>query len=510
MALDIDIDGFRRTGQHVDLAGSILHFAPGSEVPACGGDQVSQALMNNLNAWQAWLNQHLQAGAAQAFNAAQGIDGTASAYEAQDHSAAATYFGGGPGSAPASTAIPSAPAPTAPPTLSPIPDISTQDGEQLATELEAGAGPGPATAAAAHWTAISGQALAANAAFTTAQTQLLASGESGAHAPLLTRLTRGIAWADGLAGHATALASGYTAAAGLYGSTRTAVGTSADWRTTKQAYQQAVSAGPLGAPLAQGYRVKLTAMQTAASSAVQSYQAGGQTAGTPPGTLPDPGLDPNSSPTDPTKNTNNTDQQQNPLNQQAGQDGSGMGDMMGSMMGALEPLMNAAGSPMKGLGQLGQLASQAANMANMAGKTAGSPIKPASLAGAHAGGGAGHGGGSPIKGAGLAGAVHAASLNGAPPSSPASGSMKPGAPVKAAGAGAGGGMGMMPGGHGKDGDKAIKVNPAEAPLPDVEEAGRAGVVGQTAKPEPVVDPDSKNAVKARLAARKKNIAGDDG
>ena len=73
---------------------------------------------------------------------------------------------------------------------------------------------------------------------------------------------------------------------------------------------------------------------------------------------------------------------------------------------------------------------------------------------------------------------------------------------------------MMPmgagAGHGQN--KSTKVNPTEAPLPDVEQAGRPGVVGQSApaKAEPVVDPASKNAVKERLAARKKNLAGDDG
>jgi hypothetical protein len=519
MALDIDIDGFRRTGQHVDTAGSILRFTPGSDVPACGADKVSLAVMSNLNAWQSWLNQHLQAGAAQAFNAAQGIDGTAGAYEAQDAAAAATYPGGGhshpaPATAPAAP-IAAAPAPTAPPTLSPIPDVSTQSGQQLAKELEAGAGPGPATQAAAHWSAISGQAMAANAAFTTAQTQLLASGESQAHAPLLARLTRAIAWTDGVAGHASALAGGFTAAGGLYTTTKTAVGTSADWDATVEGYQRAASAGPLGVPQAQAYRVKLTGMQTAASSAAGTYTAGGQAASTPPGTLPDPGLDPNTSGTDSPTNPNNapaSDQNKppNPDGQQADQEGSGMQDMMSSMMGAMSPLMSAASSPMKGLSQLGQMASQAASLASSAGKGAGSPIKPASLAGAHAGGAGGHGGGSGAKGAGLASGVHPASLTGSPSSSPASGPMKPGAPVKAAGASTGGGAGMMPAGHGKDGGKSAKVNSYEAPLPEVEEAGRAGVVGQTAKAEPVVDPDAKNAVKARLAARKKNLAGDDG
>ena len=134
MALDIDTDAFRRSGHHVADAGSMLQFTPGADVPACGADQISQTLMDNLNARQSWLNAHLQAGAAQAFNAAEGMDGTASAYQQQDQAAAATYGGGYvPAAAPAapSMSLPAAPAPSAPPILSPIPTISDQDGEQI-------------------------------------------------------------------------------------------------------------------------------------------------------------------------------------------------------------------------------------------------------------------------------------------------------------------------------------------------------------------------------------------
>jgi hypothetical protein len=519
MALDIDIDGFRRTGHHVGDAASMLQYTPGSDVPACGADQTSQAIMDNLNARQKWLNEHLAAGAAQAFHAAAGIDGTATAYQQQDDAGAAAY-GGGSGS-PGSLSAPvgaAPPAPTAPPMLTPIPSIADQDGRQMATDLEGGAGTGPAIQAAAHWTKISGQAAAANTALTTAHTQLLASGESQVHGPLLARLTRAMAWTSGVAGHATALAGGYTSAADLHTTTKTAVGSSAVWTGRQEGLRTAQAAGPPGIPVYNARRADYSFNQGLASSAAESYQVGGHGASTPPGTLPDPGLDPNTSGAD--SNDDPTDPSQQPKDQavkdpdqQSDKQGSGMQDMMSSMMGALQPLMKAAGSPMQSLGQLGQVASQAGSLAGMGSKGAAhSPIKPAALSGAHPGAGGHGGGGSPIKGAGLAG-VHPASLSSSPPSTPSSGPMKSGAPMPAAGASAGG-AGMMPmgagGGHGQN--KSAKVNPAEAPLPDVEEAGRPGVVGQSApaKAEPVVDPGSKNAVKERLAARKKNLAGDDG
>jgi hypothetical protein len=526
MALDIDTDAFRRSGHHVADAGSMLQYTPGADVPACGGDQISQTLMDNLNARQSWLNAHLQAGAAQAFNAAQGMDGTASAYQQQDQAAAATYGGGYvPAAAPAApgTSLPAAPAPSAPPILSPIPAISDQDGEQMATDLEGGAGTGPALQAASHWSTISTRAMAANAALLTAQTQLLASGESQAHASLMGRLTRAIAWTSGVAGHATALAGGYTSAADLHTTTKAAVGPAVEWTTRKERIRTYAAGGAVTQPLYVAATAEYNTRQGEASVAATGYQTGGEATSTPPGTLPDPGLDPNTSgadsnddpttPTQPPKDEATKDPAQQ-SGQQGDQQGSGMQDILSSMMGALSPLMKAAGSPLQGLGQLGQMAQQAGSLAGMGSKAAHAPIKAAGLSGAHAGGG-GHGGGSPIKGAGLAGAVHPASLSGAPASTPASGAMKPAAPMPAAAASSGGGAGMMPAGAGagKGQNKTTKVNPAPAPLPDVEDVGRPGVVvghSGPAKPAPVVEPAAKNAVKERLAARKKNLAGDDG
>jgi len=519
MALNIDTDGLRRTGQLVDTAGTILELQLGEDVPACARDKVSQTLMDNLNAWQRWLIQHVRAGAQQAFNAAAGIDGTAGAYEAEDLAAAARYPGGGYGAetAPAAGA-PSAPAPTpapsGPPTLLPIPDISGQDGEQLARELESGAGPGPATAAAAHWTAVAAQATAANTALAAAQTQLLAAGESEASGPLMTRLTRAIAWTDAAAGHASALASGYTAAGGLHTTTKTGVGSSADWEATKAAYREAVM-DPLGAPIAHAYRVKLARMQQSATTAMTGYQSAGQTASTPPGTLPDPGLDPNTDgapgPTlDPTADDANklTDKDPETPTSDAG---SGAQGMLGPLMSALGPLMKSIGqaNPLQALGQIGQQLGQQASNVAAAAKPPSSPIKPAALAKSHPAGAAhkGGGGASPIKpAASLSGAVHPASLTATPASSPPATPMKPAAAATGATPSASGGMGMMPIGY-RSGDKSSKVNSYEQPLPEVEDTGRPGVVpGDTAKPEPVVKPEAKNAVKARLAARKNDAS----
>ena len=83
-------------------------------------------------------------------------------------------------------------------------------------------------------------------------------------------------------------------------------------------------------------------------------------------------------------------------------------------------------------------------------------------------------------------------------------------PAAAAGGAPGGGMGMMPMGHRPGNDaKASKINSYEQPLPEVESAGRPGVVGEAPKPAaPVVNPDAQNAVKARLARRKKDETAD--
>ena len=48
------------------------------------------------------------------------------------------------------------------------------------------------------------------------------------------RLARAIAWTNGVAGHATALAGGYTSAADLHTTTRAAVGPAVEWTTRKE------------------------------------------------------------------------------------------------------------------------------------------------------------------------------------------------------------------------------------------------------------------------------------
>ena len=195
-----------------------------------------------------------------------------------------------------------------------------------------------------------------------------------------------------------------------------------------------------------------------------------------------------------------------------------MGDMLQPLMGALGPLTQSLGkaNPLQSVGQMAQqLGQQAGKLGADAAKKAASPLNPAALAkplagAGKGGGGGGKGGGSPIKPASnLSGAVHPASLTGTPKATPptAAAPMKPAA---AAGAASGGGMGMMPMGHRPGNDsKTSKINSYEQPLPEVEGAGRPGVVGEAPKPAaPVVNPEAQNAVKARLARRKKDETAD--
>ena len=75
VALNVDTDGFRRTGELVDLAGALLgtDFDDPTPVPACASDAASEAIMRNLNARQEWLLGHVRAGSEQASNAAVGM-----------------------------------------------------------------------------------------------------------------------------------------------------------------------------------------------------------------------------------------------------------------------------------------------------------------------------------------------------------------------------------------------------------------------------------------------------
>ena len=99
VALNVDTDGFRRTGELVDLAGTLLgaEFDDPTPVPACACDPASETIMRNLNARHEWLLGHVRAGSQQASNASIGMNDTATGYETEDAAAAGNYdqFGGG-------------------------------------------------------------------------------------------------------------------------------------------------------------------------------------------------------------------------------------------------------------------------------------------------------------------------------------------------------------------------------------------------------------------------------
>ena len=130
VALNVDTDGFRRTGELVDLAGALLgtDFDDPTPVPACASDPASEAIMRNLNARQEWLLGHVRAGSEQASNAAVGMNDTATGYETEDTAAAGNYdqFGGGSTAGAAPIGMMSVPtsvtaAPASMPTFDPSP-----------------------------------------------------------------------------------------------------------------------------------------------------------------------------------------------------------------------------------------------------------------------------------------------------------------------------------------------------------------------------------------------------
>lgn len=526
VALNVDTDGFRRTGELVDLAGALLggDFDDPAPVPACACDPASETIMRNLNARQDWLLGHVRAGSQQASNAAIGMNDTATGYETEDAAAAGNYdqFGGGStgGGAPLATgSVPTSAsaAPAGLPTFDPIPDVSGTDGETLARQLETGAGPVPAITAAARLAALAGRAQAANLSLVNAHTQLLATGESQATPGMAAKLIRGIAWTEAVAGHASALAGGYEAAGNLHTLTYSQVGPSAEWVTLKTGYNESLienaMTGGLSQPKVDAFRQALDDKDQLKGEAATGLQAGGELVSTPPGELGAPGMDPNGdSPADKDKKGGKDGKTSD------AEDSSGMGNMLQPLMGALGPLTQSLGkaNPLQSVGQLAQqLSQQAGKLGADAAKKAASPLNPAALAkplaGAGKGGaGGGKGGGSPIKPASnLSGAVHPASLTGTPKATPptADAPVKPAAAARTA---AGGGMGMMPMGHRPGNDsKTSKINSYEQPLPEVEGAGRPGVVGEVPKPAaPVVNPEAQNAVAARMARRKKDETAD--
>lgn len=527
-ALNVDTDGFRRTGELVDLAGALLgsDFDDPTPTPACACDPASETIMRNLNARHQWLLGHVRAGSDQASNAAAGMNDTAASYEAGDSQGAASFgqFGASaPGSAPVATMSSftrTAAAASAMPSFDPIPDVSGTEGEALATQLEAGAGPGPAVSAATRLTTLAARAAAANASLVNAHAELLATGESAATPGMATKLTRGIAFTEAVAGHASALAAGYESAGNLHTLTYGQVGPSASWATLKTQLAEAqglrAAFGESYQPLVDAYQQTLDDKEALKGVAASGLQAGGEAVSTPPGDIPAPGMDPNSQETGESDEKKGKDEKKSDAEDPAE---GGVQDMLQPLMGALGPLTQSLGkaNPLQSVGQMAQqLGEQVSKLGGEAAKKAASPLKPAALAkplaGAAKGGSGGGGGGSPIKpSSNLPGATHPASLTGSPSATPSSSTAAPLKPATATAAGGGAmGGGMMPMGHKPGGDgKTSKINGYEDPLPEVEDAGRPGVVGETPKAAaPVVNPDAQNAVKERLARRKKDAAGD--
>lgn len=517
--LDIEPGGIRGAGSSVDAASTLLNADVDADVPSCGGDAVSCALMDNLNARRRWLVQHIRDGSTQASNASQGMNSTAASYQAEDAAAATRYDGGGGSTAPApDAASPGAPASTSSPGMpetAPLPDISGLDGEMVAAQLLAGAGPGPATAAAAHWEALAGQVQAAGENFLDAYAQIVASGESEAHPGMVAKLTRAISWTESVAGHAQALASGYVSAAGMHAATSGAVGTPADWQTLKTSLANARMENAMNGGRSQGLvdalDAALTGKDQTKSAVLTDYQTTGQDVSTVPGELGDPALDPNASgePDD----EDDTDKDKHKKSK-SDDDASGGSDAIGQLpqqaMGAL-----GKANPMQALGKAAQQLSQQAGKLGQAMKPT-APNHAMKSGAAHLPkAGAGRGGGSsPIKpasgiGGGGSGAVRPAALTGSPAASPpATDLVKPAATAPTAKGGGAGGMGMMPMSRGTGGESTTRVTSYEQPLSEVESVGRPAVVGETAKTAtPVVNPEAQNAVKARLAARKKDTAG---
>ncbi|SIJ21844.1 Fis family transcriptional regulator [Mycobacteroides abscessus subsp. abscessus] len=534
--LDLNSDGLRQAGDLLRSVGNTLDVDLAGEVSAAGNDEVSQAISQNLNERRRWLAEHIKAGRSQAFAAGDGLQASAASYEAEDAAAAARMGGHGQSSAAQapSQVAPTESAPSDGPSIGAIPDISSRDGEELALALEAGSGPGSAGAAAVTIGKLAASAQAAAGQLLEVHARVLSAGEAALTAPVLGKLTNGIAWAESIAAHAAKLAEDHATYALSHTAVRTAVGSSQDYKATKAMLQQAMEANAATGGAFQGQvnalSSKLTAMQQAASDGMSGYQTTGQVVSTPPGGAPDPRMaptgggdrqqpdpgtgDPNA--TDPGDPEDKKKKSSKDDKSGGGKDSAGGGqDMISQVLGAPAKALESAGKA-NPLSSAGQALSQLGQ--GLKPPSGGSPLKPPQLpthpsTGKGPGKGAG-GGGSPIKTGGIGGGgakISSAGLTSAAAATPSAPPIKPGAGVTSGTSGtSGSGMGMMPAGAGRKGESGggPAVNSRdETPLPDVERSGRPGVVGAVTHSEPVVNKEAQNRVLDKLRDRKKETEG---
>lgn len=297
--LDVNPDTLRGVAESVRDAATALIDTTQSATPGCGGDEVSQTIMDNLNARRKWLADHVRTGHEQAWGAASATDDTATSFEHGD-AAMADILGGAAGGVSNGGSSrrggPGRSSATPMPSVNPIPDISGRDGESLARQLESGAGAAPAVSAAAQCSALAGKAAQAAAHFAGAQALLTASGTSEAHGPMLARLARAQVWAQGVAGHAQDLAESYTAAAQSHIAACGAVRSSQEWEMTKTSFNEAVAenqaTGGMMQERVEALKTLLDSMQQEAVAAMGGYQSAGELFSIPTVGLLDPHVSP--------------------------------------------------------------------------------------------------------------------------------------------------------------------------------------------------------------------------
>lgn len=282
--LDVNPDALRGVAESVRDAAAALIDATESHTPSCGGDEVSQTIMDNLNARRKWLADHARTGHQQTWEAASATDDTAASFEQGDAAMADMLGGaaaGGAGTGGSSQRGGSGRSSAGlMPSTNAIPDISGRDGESLAQQLESGAGTAPAVAAAAQCSALAGKATQAATHFAGAQALLAASGTSEAHGPMLARLARAQVWAQAVAGHAQDLAESYTAAAQSHIAACGAVRSSQEWAVTKTAFTEAVAenqaTGGMMQERVEALKTLLDSMQQEAVAGMGGYQSAGE------------------------------------------------------------------------------------------------------------------------------------------------------------------------------------------------------------------------------------------